>query len=258
MTNYLLTLRYDGRNFCGYQIQLTADGEKRTVGGELKKAILSVFGAVEKLSGCSRTDSGVHSTGYCVSFSSEKKLPEDVVVRALNAKLPRDISVMTCRYVSDDFHARYSVVSKKYEYRIYSSPVRDPFKEGLWLHYPYKIDEDLLKNAAKGFIGEHDFLSFRSQRTDVENTVRTIYSMDVVGVPGEVAGDCDILEIRVTGNGFLYNMVRIMTGMLVKIGHGQKTAEDIRYALENPQPRAAAPTAPAHGLTLVEIRYDSP
>jgi tRNA pseudouridine38-40 synthase len=250
MTNYLLTLRYDGRNFCGYQIQLTADGEKRTVGGELKKAILSVFGAVEKLSGCSRTDSGVHSTGYCVSFSSEKKLPEDVVVRALNAKLPRDISVMTCRYVSDDFHARYSVVSKKYEYRIYSSPVRDPFKEGLWLHYPYKIDEDLLKNAAKGFIGEHDFRSFMASGSKITDTVRTVYDTDFYSV-----GENEFIY-SVSADGFLYNMVRIMVGTLLDIQSGKIAADSVPSIINCKDRSFAGHTAPPDGLYLCEVRYN--
>lgn len=250
MTNYLLTLCYDGRNFFGYQIQLTANGEKRTVGGELKKAILSVFGTVEKLSGCSRTDSGVHSTGYCVSFSSEKKLPEDVVVRALNAKLPRDISVMTCRYVSDEFHARYSVVSKKYEYRIYSSPVRDPFKEGLWLHYPYKIDEDLLKNASKGFIGTHDFRSFMASGSKITDTVRTVYDADFCSV-----GENEFVY-SVSADGFLYNMVRIMVGTLLDIQSG-KIAQDAVPSIINRLDRSnAGHTAPPDGLYLCEVRYD--
>lgn len=250
MTNYLLTLCYDGRNFCGYQIQLTANGEKRTVGGELKKAILSVFGTVEKLSGCSRTDSGVHSTGYCVSFSSDKQLPEEVVVKALNAKLPRDISVMSCRYVGDKFHARYSVVSKKYEYRIYSSPVRDPFKEGLWLHYPHKIDEYLLKKAAKDFIGTHDFRSFMASGSKITDTVRTVYDADFYSV-----GENEYIY-SVSANGFLYNMVRIMVGTLLDIQSGKRSSDSIPSIIESKNRSFSGHTAPPDGLYLCEVRYD--
>lgn len=250
MTNYLLTLRYDGRNFCGYQVQTTADDEKRTVGGELKRAVLTVFGSVEKLAGCSRTDSGVHSTGYCVSFSAEKKLPEAVVIRALNANLPPDISVTDCRYVSDDFHARYSVVSKKYEYRIYTSPTRDPFKNGLYLHFPHDIDESLLKNACRDFIGKHDFRSFMASGSKITDTVRTVYDADFYSVgTGEYV-------FTVCADGFLYNMVRIMVGTLLDINSGKIAPNAVPLIIENTDRSSAGHTAPPDGLYLCEVRYD--
>ena len=209
-----------------------------------------MFGSVEKLSGCSRTDSGVHSTGYCVSFSSEKTLPEDVVVRALNAKLPRDISVMTCRYVNDDFHARYSVVSKKYEYRIYSSPVRDPFKEGLYLYYPHNIDVSLLKNACRGFVGTHDFRSFMASGSKISDTVRTVHDADFYSV-----GENEFV-FTVSADGFLYNMVRIMVGTLLDIQSGKVAPDSIPLIIDNKDRSFAGHTAPPDGLYLCEVRYD--
>ncbi len=250
MTNYLLTLSYDGRNFHGYQIQTVNGVEKRTVGGELKKALLTLFGSVSGLSGCSRTDAGVHSTGYRVSFSSEKLLPENVVIRALNAKLPKDIAVLSCRYVDDDFHARYSVVSKKYEYRIYSSTVRDPFKDGLYLYYPFELDENLLRSACKDFIGEHDFRSFMASGSKITNTVRTVYECDFRRVNA-----CEYV-FSVRADGFLYNMVRIMVGTLLDIQSGKLAPDFVPLIIKNRDRASAGHTAPPDGLYLCEVTYD--
>lgn len=250
MTNYLLTLSFDGRRFFGYQVQMTSSGEKRTVGGEIKKAVLSVFGRVEKLAGCSRTDTGVHSTAYRVSFSSEKKLTPETVVRALNANLPDDISVYDCCYISEDFHARYSVVSKKYIYKIYNSPVRDPFKNGLYLYYPHVINEMLLKNACRDFIGKHDFSSFMASGSKITDPVRTVYDADFSFIHDNE------FEFTVTADGFLYNMVRIMVGTLLEIQAGKICSNAIPDIIEKKDRFFAGHTAPPDGLYLCEVRYD--
>ena len=251
MKNYLLTLCFDGRNFNGYQIQTTPDGEKRTVGGEIKKALISVFGAVTNLSGCSRTDSGVHATAYMVSFSSERELSEDAVVRAVNANLPCDIAVYSCRTVSSGFHARYSVVSKRYDYKIYTSAVRDPFKNGLYLHYPHEINAELLKTACEGFLGTHDFSSFMASGSSVVNTVRTVCSADFYPAGKEE------YVFSVVADGFLYNMVRIMVGTLLDIQAGKLDADSIPSIIEKKDRAFAGHTAPPDGLYLSEVRYDS-
>ena len=250
MADYLLTLRFDGRNFYGYQIQKTPNGEKRTVGGEIKKALISVFGSVEKLSGCSRTDSGVHATAYRVSFSAEKTLPEDTVIRAINANLPDDIAVFECLAVSPDFHARYSVTSKKYEYRIYTSPVRDPFKKGLYLHYPHPIDEKLLNASCADFCGTHDFSSFMAAGSSIKDAVRTVYDASFYS-PRE-----NEYVFSVSANGFLYNMVRIMVGTLLEIQSGKLPVGSIPSIIEKKDRNCAGFTAPPDGLYLCEVRYD--
>ncbi|MBR5721028.1 MAG: tRNA pseudouridine(38-40) synthase TruA [Clostridia bacterium] len=250
MTDYLLTLCFDGRNFCGYQIQNTPKGEKRTVGGVLKKALISVFGSVEKLSGCSRTDSGVHATAYRVSFSTDKTLSDDTVIRALNANLPDDVAVFECRTVSPGFHARYSVTSKKYEYRIYTSPVRDPFKNGLFLHYPQKIDGEMLNASCRDFCGTHDFSSFMASGSKITDTVRTVYDASFYS-PCE-----NEYVFSVTANGFLYNMVRIMVGTLLEIQSGKLPVGCIPSIIEKKDRFFAGFTAPPDGLYLCEVRYD--
>ncbi len=251
MTHYLLTLCFDGRKFCGYQVQNTTDGEKRTVGGELKKALISVFGTVENLAGCSRTDSGVHATGYRASFSAEKKLDDGVVVRAVNANLPNDIAIYECRKVSEKFHARYSVISKKYVYKIYTSPVRDPFKNGLYLHFPHKIDAQVLDCACRDFCGTHDFASFMAAGSKIKDSVRTVYDASFYPVcENEYA-------FTVTANGFLYNMVRIMVGTLLEIQTGKIDLHAIPAIIEKKDRSFAGYTAPADGLYLCEVRYDN-
>ncbi len=250
MTSYLLNLSFDGRRFFGYQVQKAATGEKRTVGGEIKKAVLAVFGSVDRLTGCSRTDTGVHATAYCVSFSSEKVLSPETVIRALNANLPDDISVHDCRYVGDDFHARYSVVSKKYIYKIYTAPVRDPFKNGLYLHYPHALDEALLKRACSDFVGKHDYSSFMASGSKITDTVRTVFQADFNAV-GE-----NCFEFSVTADGFLYNMVRIMVGTLLDIQSGKIPKDSIPSIIINRDRKSAGHTAPPDGLYLCEVRYD--
>ncbi len=249
MRRIKLVVAYDGTNYCGWQVQPNGISIQKT----LQNAIEDLVGEKICLTGASRTDAGVHALGQVAVFDTSMRIPEERFAMAINQRLPRDIVVQSSAVVPEDFHPRYTSLQKTYCYRILNSRMMQPCERLYSWFVPKPLDVKAMQNAAQCFVGEHDFLSFRSQRTDVENTVRTIYSMDVLETPGETTGS--IIEIRVTGDGFLYNMVRIMTGMLVKIGHGQKTETDILQAFENPQPRAAAPTAPAHGLTLVEICY---
>ena len=210
MTCYMIKLRYDGTNYAGYQKQANAN----TVGEEVLNALTTLFGSVEKLSGCSRTDSGVHANCYCASFHSERNIEPQKVIRGLNGILPRDIAVFDCAEVSPDFHARYSVKAKEYIYLILNSSVRDPFYEKYSLLFSPKIDVDELNAECTAFVGMHDFSAFCAAGASVEDKVRTVESVGF-----ERNGD--LVTFRVRGNGFLYNMVRIMVGTCLDIATGK-------------------------------------
>ncbi len=239
-----LTVAYDGTNYCGWQVQPNGVSIQST----LQKAIEDLVGEKVNVTGASRTDSGVHALGQVVVFDTEKSIPDWKYALAINQRLPKDIVVQKSEEVAPDFHPRYADVEKTYEYRILNRRVQLP-NERLYSYFvPKKLNVEKMREAAVYLVGEHDFRSFCSQKTKVQSTVRTVYSLDI-----ETEGD--IITIRIRGNGFLYNMVRIITGALLKVGFEQKKPEDIRDAVEHPSSKAAGPTAPAHGLTLVSIEY---
>lgn len=239
-----LTVAYDGTNYCGWQVQPNGVSIQST----LQKAIEDLVGEKVNVTGASRTDSGVHALGQVAVFDTMKEIPDWKYALAINQRLPKDIVVQKSEEVSMDFHPRYTSVVKTYEYRILNRRVQLP-NERLYSYFvPGRLNLEKMQEAAVYLVGEHDFRSFCSQKTKVLSTVRTIYDLTI-----EKQGDMIIL--RITGNGFLYNMVRIITGALLKVGFEQKTPEEIKDALENPSGKAAGPTAPAHGLTLVEIKY---
>ncbi len=245
MYSYLLNFCYDGKNFCGYQVQPNG----RTVGAEILRALTSLFGSVESLAGCSRTDAGVHALNYYASFKASKELDPDTVVRALNALLPEDIAVKNCRFADEDFHARYSVVRKEYTYRILTSAVRSPFRAGYVWYRPQPLDIDLLNSAAKNFIGTHDFSAFMAAGSDIKQTVRTVYDAHFERDGNEVV-------FRICADGFLYNMIRIIVGTLMQVQQGKITPGDIPEIIGSLDRRNAGPTAPAQGLYLTEVYYD--
>lgn len=239
-----LTVAYDGTNYCGWQVQPNGVSIQST----LQKAIEDLVGEKVNVTGASRTDSGVHALGQIVVFDTTKEIQDWKYAMAINQRLPRDIVVQKSEEVPMDFHPRYTNVEKTYEYRILNRRSQLPNERFYSYFVPKPLDVEKMREAAAYLVGEHDFRSFCSQKTDVLSTVRTVYSLDI-----ETAGD--IITLRIRGNGFLYNMVRIITGALVKVGFGQKTPEEIRDAVENPSGKAAGPTAPPQGLTLVEIKY---
>lgn len=245
MRNLLVTLRFDGRHFCGWQVQKNAVSVMQV----FQDALEALFHVRPDVKGCSRTDSGVSAAEYGVSFRLDHAIPCDRLVRALNTKLPATVAVTSCREVPDDFHARYSCMGKRYCYRILNSPVRDPFWEGLALHWPQPIDVALLEAEAKALIGTHDFSAFRNAGSDVEDPVRTIFDCSVTQT-GE------LVEVRVSGDGFLYNMVRIMAGTLLEIGRGSLAAGSIPAILASRNREHAGMTAPACGLILESIFYN--
>lgn len=249
----LLTLSYLGTHFCGYQVQ----PEKRTVQGELCRAAHELFGFDCDVTGCSRTDSGVHANMFCATVTKHGEnelvtsIPQGKLVAALNAHLPEDISVLTAEWRDGDFHPRYDVKYKEYIYRIYNSPQRDPFEVGRAWHCPRKFDGgqiEKMSEAAKCFVGEHDFSTFMASGSKVENTVRTVKY-------AEVSSRENIVTFRVAADGFLYNMVRIMTGTLISVAEEKLAPEDIARIIASQDRALAGQTAPPEGLYLNRVIY---
>jgi tRNA pseudouridine38-40 synthase len=244
MKRIFLRVAYDGTDFVGWQIQ----NEGRTVEGELNKAINALTGETIEVIGASRTDSGVHAKGNVAVFDTESTVPADRFMYALNSLLPEDISVVESKEVAADFHPRHCSSIKTYEYRIFVSRINDPLKRRYAYRFPTELNVERMDEAAKYLIGEHDFKSFCCVRTQAETTVRKIYSADVFH-------DGDDIVIRVSGAGFLYNMVRIIAGSLMEVGSGKKDPIHIKEVLEGTDRTLAGPTAEPQGLTLVNIEF---
>lgn len=240
-------LMYDGSRFSGYQSQ----PKDRTVQQELEKALWKIHKkAAVKTQASGRTDAGVHAVGQVIHFDTPISMPASRWAHALNGELPPDISVKRTEEVPDTFHARYSVTGKEYRYRIYRTPYRDPFRTVYAHHYPYPLHVGRMKEAAAYLIGEHDFTSFCSVKTDKENKVRTVTNISFIE-------QGDDLEIRFSGTGFLYNMVRIMVGTLIKVGNGRLEPEEVAKILAERDRKHAGQTAPASGLYLWQVFYDN-
>lgn len=253
MKKILLEISYLGSDFCGYQVQ----PDKRTVQSQLNNAAKALFGFDCDIVGCSRTDSGVHANQFFATVTQkgteyiQTDIPVEKIPLALSFHLPADVAVKSASWVDADFHPRYSVKSKEYLYRIYCDNVRDPFEEGRAWHYARKIDTDALENmqkAAKAFIGTHDFAAFMASNSSVSSTVRTIYSLEV-----EKCGD--IISVRVCGDGFLYNMVRIIVGTLIAVAEGKIAHTEIKSIIESKNRARAGITAPPQGLYLNKVFY---
>lgn len=244
MRRIKLTVAYDGTNYSGFQVQ----PEVPTIEGELNKAISKTEGREVAVIGASRTDAGVHALGNVVVFDTDTTIPADKYHHVLNRLLPEDIRVTCGQEVPDDFHPRHCDTEKTYEYSIYVSDIANP-KERLYSYRHYApLDVDLMNEAAKVLVGEHDFTSFCSAKTDKEDKTRTIYEL-------KVFKDENKYTIRVCGNGFLYNMVRIIAGTLLKAGMGEMSVGQVKTALESKDRSLAGPTLPPCGLTLVGITY---
>ncbi len=239
-----LTVAYDGTNYCGWQVQPNGP----SIQAELQKAIENLVGEKVNVTGASRTDSGVHALGQVAVFDTTKNIPDWKYALAINQRLPKDIVIQESVEVAPDFHPRYTNVTKTYEYKILNRRTQLP-NERLYSYFvPKKLNIEKMREAAAYLVGQHDFRSFCSQKTDVLSTVRTVYSLDL-------REEGDMIILRITGNGFLYNMVRIIAGTLIKVGFEQTLPEAVKEAVEHPKPKAAGPTAPPHGLTLMEIVY---
>lgn len=244
MRNLLLTLRYNGTNFHGWQIQPNGD----TVQQELCSALKKISGNDENIIGCSRTDAGVHANMFCCNVRTECSVPAEKIPDALNFYLPSEIAVYDCKEVDYGFHARYNCKGKEYIYLIYNGKYRNPFYENKAMFYPYRIDAEMLNSQAKAFKGIHDFSAFCSAGTEVTDKVREIYNCSV-----ERNGD--LIEIRVSGNGFLYNTMRIIVGTLLDIQRGKIGKDSIPSIIESKNRDNAGATAVPDGLYLNKVFY---
>lgn len=244
MKNIKLILQYDGTAYHGWQTQENSVTVQQTVEDAIKK----LTGVRPKLCGCGRTDTGVHARKYICNFKTEAKIPCDKLPYAINTYLPPDIVCIGAEEVSPDFDSRKSAVGKTYTYVINNSLYNNVFFNNRAWHYRYSLNIEKMKKASKYFLGTHDFLGFAASGFTVKTTIRTIHSI-------EISKKDDIIEISVTGNGFLYNMVRIIAGTLVFVGNGKINPDDIPYIIASRDRKRAGITAPACGLYLTEVYY---
>lgn len=245
---YLAKIKYLGTDFHGFQVQ----PEKRTVQGELSRALLEAFGEKWRVTGCSRTDAGVHANEFVLKLECDNaSVPANKLPVAIARFLPNDLSLYYAEECSDEFHPRYDVRSKEYLYRIRNDKVYDPFDFGRAWFLPREITKasiDKMKSAAKYILGSHDFSAFMSEGSDVEDTVREVFSLEI-----DKTGS--LVEIRISADGFLYNMVRIIVGTLVEVAYGRIAPEDISSIIESKNRNKAGPTAPPCGLYLNKVFY---
>jgi tRNA pseudouridine38-40 synthase len=241
------TIAYDGSNFSGYQIQ----PNKRTVQGELEKALAQMHkGKRVQVYASGRTDASVHAVGQVIHFDSTLSISPDRWKKALNSLLPEDVYVKEIEPVDQSFHARYSATSKEYRYVILTTEEKDVFRRNYAYHFPYALNHEAMKEAAKYLMGTHDFTSFCSAKTEIEDKVRTIYDIDLFMKGNE-------LIFRFVGNGFLYNMVRIMVGTLLEVGQEKLTPIQVKDILLKKDRSYAGKTVPGHGLYLWKVNYDN-
>ena len=244
MKRIKLTVAYDGTDYCGWQIQPNGI----TVEEVLNKALSRLTGEDIAVTGASRTDAGVHARGNVAVFDTASTIPPERFSYAVNTLLPEDVVVVKSEEVAADWHPRYQESVKTYAYHILNREMPDPVRRKYVWHVNCPLDLEKMRTAAEYLTGEHDFKSFCSIHTGAKTTVRTIYSMDV-----ERSGE--VITIRVSGNGFLYNMVRIITGTLVEAGRGFRQPESVKELLDAGERGKAGPTAPAQGLLLESIEY---
>lgn len=243
--NIALKLMYNGTAYHGWQVQKNAV----TVAETLEKALSTVVCHPVKCTGAGRTDAGVHAETYIANFRTTSSIPCDRIPLAVNTRLPRDIVVVKATQVPDSFNAIGSCLRKEYTYRIYNSRFKNPFYVNRAYFYPKHLDEEFLNRAAGMFVGTHDFAAVRSVGTETKSTVRTIYYCDVTR-------NGDLLELKVCANGFLYNMVRAITGTVLYAAEGKFAPEDIPGILERGDRSAAGPTVPPGGLYLTRLWYE--
>ena len=244
MRNIKLTIEYDGTNYHGWQSQINAIAIQDVISGELKK----LMGEKCNLIGSSRTDVGVHALGQVANFITSSNIPAEKFAYALNSMLPRDIVIKKSEEVDINFHSRFSTMSKKYKYLILNSPQRSALMRNSAVHISRDLDFEAMKTAATCFLGMHDFSAFKSTGSVVKSNERTILDVSL-----EKKGD--MIEFEIIGDGFLYNMVRIIVGTLIEVGIGKIEVEEVTAIIESKDRKRAGKTAPAQGLYLVEVNY---
>lgn len=247
MARYKAIIAYDGTHFKGFQRQ----NDARTIQGELEKTLYRLNGKKQvTVHGAGRTDAGVHAMGQVIHFDLAHERDEEKLRFALDTQSSDDIAVLSVQHVADDFHSRYAPHEKVYQYRVSLNKVRSPFERYYMAHFPYEVDIEAMKQGAQALIGTHDFTSFCATGTSVEDKVRTIYDIHI-----DYDDKKQTLVFTYYGNGFLYKMVRLITGTLLRLGNGRLDTP-IATILENKDQQQVLWTAPAEGLYLMEVKYD--
>ena len=244
MRNIKLIIEYDGKGFNGWQKQ----PNKLNIQGEIERAIEEITGEKIDLIASGRTDAGVHSLGQTANFKTESKIPIEKIPIAINSKLKQSIVIKSAEEVDERFHSRYNVKSKKYRYTINNSKYGSAIYRNMEYHFPVELNLEKMQKAAKYFEGEHDFKAFKASGTSSKSSVRKIYKAEVVK-------NGDRIYIELTGNGFLYNMVRIISGTLLDVGIGKIEPEEIKDIIDKKDRKFAGKTLTPQGLCLVEVNY---
>ncbi len=239
-----MRIQYDGSGYHGWQRQ----SRMKSVQGVLEKTLSKVFNQTIEIDGSGRTDSGVHALGQCFSFRVDLTMPIEKVKFVVNRRLPSDIYIESVTLETDAFHARYSAIGKTYVYKIYTNEARNPFLDKYSYHLTHNVDESAIREAMMHFIGTYDYKAFMASGSHAENTIRTIYRFDLESMENERV-------FTITGDGFLYNMVRIIIGSLIQVGTGKIKASDIPLIISSGDRNRAKYTAPAQGLYLKSVYY---
>jgi len=245
MKNYKILVAYDGTRYKGWQSQKSTDA---TIQGKLENILEKMVGKPVDVIGSGRTDAGVHAKGQVANFHIDVKLASEEIKTYLNQYLPEDIAVLSIEEVDEQFHSRFHATEKTYQYRINTSPVSNVFERKYVYTYTDSLDIKKMKEAAKHMLGTQDFTSFCGNKKMKKSAVRSVYAIDIEETETE-------LRITYTGNGFLQNMIRIMTGTLIEVGQGKKHPEDIPAIIEAKNRELAGFTVPGQGLCLLEVRY---
>lgn len=245
MKNYKITVQYDGTRYKGWQVQKATEA---TIQGKLQNVLSKLAGHPVEVIGSGRTDAGVHALGQVANFHMDEHFTMEEIFRNLNEFLPEDIAVTEISEVDERFHSRYNAVAKTYSYRIRTNPVADVFARRFVYHYGKPLDISRMQKAAQNLIGTHDFASFCGNKRMKKSTVRTIMDIAILEKQGEI-------EIRYTGDGFLQNMIRILTGTLIEVARGEREPESVEQILAARNREAAGYTAPPQGLRLENVSY---
>ena len=262
MKNYKMIIKYDGTRYQGWQRLKDTD---KSIQGKIEDVLSKMCGHRVEIHGSGRTDAGVHATGQVASFKIETEKACDEIRDYLNLYLPEDIAVVDVCEMDERFHARLTGCRKTYLYRINNSNIPNVFERKYVYNIPEGLDVDKMKKAASYLIGEHDFVGFSSLKKVKKSTIRTIYGVEIEKnntssvsqrLTPSPQGEGSEVRIYITGDGFLYNMVRIIAGTLIEVGKGERAAEDVLLVLDGKNRENAGFTAPAQGLTLYEVRYD--
>lgn len=246
MQRLLVTLKYIGTNYVGWQVQQNG----LSVQSAVQDAVERIYGQRVDITGCSRTDSGVHANGYRFCFSPPRDTSPYRALAALNFALPSDMGVVDCTEVPDDFHPRYSAVAKEYVYKLYDGRCRDPFLNGLAWHYVGTLDVEKMNEASEYIVGTHDFCSFMAKGSKIIDTTRTVHYC-------RVSRKDDLVTLTVCGDGFLYKMVRIIVGTLVAVSEGRISPSSVGRIIAAKDRSLAGRTAPPDGLYLNRVFYSN-